>query len=763
MKNPLAMKKISIYTFLLCFWISSYAQKLESKIDWKQFISNQDMIFEPLTTNWHEGAFTGNGLLGNMIYLKDSSSVRIEIGRTDVVDHRPEFGLQYGEFRLPIGHFVLKSKNSTQPFNGRLSLYDATFSGKTDSDKLVFHSYTHALYDVIVVEIEKNIEGYTFEFVPELSVTPRFHRQNKWTGFAPEGYQHNPEPEIFAENGISFCYQPLLAGGGYCTAWKKIEFQDKEVYFITVGNSWPQDISKREAQKTLELLSKIPYGDLHKSHTDWWHTYYTKSFISLPDKQFENFWWIQQYKLGSATRKDAPAIDLIGPWFRDTPWAAYWFNLNVQLTYSPVYACNRLDLGESLISFINNNQEQLIKNCPEKYRHNSAALGRNASFNMNSPIDLENQLYPDTEENNHLPGSMTRGESHKELGNLTWLLHNYWNQYKYSMDSAYLEALFPLLKRSVNFYLNIMQIDENGQIHLPETFSPEYPGGFTRDCNYDLALFRWGCETLLEMSEILAVNDSLEDSWQIVLENLTDYPADENGLMIGRDVPFDKSHRHYSHLMMWYPLHVLNPTKENTALMKKSIEHWHSFEKALQGYSFTGGASMYAKMGDGDKSYNFLKTFMTKFLRPNTMYLEAGPVIETPLSAVASVNEMLLQSWGDTVRIFPAVPSDWKDVVFHNLRTEGAFLVSAKMDKGTLKWVRIISEKGGKLCLKMPKTKQNLFYSYQSKEKRFKNSYFELNMKAHNEVLIFQKNDGGFIIEPVEKVIGEYNCFGSQK
>ena len=64
------------------------------------------------------------------------------------------------------------------------------------------------------------------------------------------------------------------------------------------------------------------------------------------------------------------------------------------------------------------------------------------------------------------------------------------------------------------------------------------------------------------------------------------------------------------------------------------------------------------------------------------MYLEAGPVIETPLAAAQAVHEMLLQSWGDTLRVFPAVPAAWKDAAFHDLRAEGAFLVSAVRREG---------------------------------------------------------------------------------
>lgn len=65
------------------------------------------------------------------------------------------------------------------------------------------------------------------------------------------------------------------------------------------------------------------------------------------------------------------------------------------------------------------------------------------------------------------------------------------------------------------------------------------------------------------------------------------------------------------------------------------------------------------------------------------------------------IHEMLIQSWTDPakpdsgpVRIFPAIPSAWKDVEFRNLRTEGSFLVSAKRMAGVTEWVRIKSLAG---------------------------------------------------------------------
>jgi alpha-L-fucosidase 2 len=65
---------------------------------------------------------------------------------------------------------------------------------------------------------------------------------------------------------------------------------------------------------------------------------------------------------------------------------------------------------------------------------------------------------------------------------------------------------------------------------------------------------------------------------------------------------------------------------------------------------------------------------------------------------------MLLQSHKSFIEIFPAVPYSWKNVSFKTLRTEGAFLISAKKENGVAMEVKIKSEAGGVLRIKLPFT-----------------------------------------------------------
>ena len=73
--------------------------------------------------------------------------------------------------------------------------------------------------------------------------------------------------------------------------------------------------------------------------------------------------------------------------------------------------------------------------------------------------------------------------------------------------------------------------------------------------------------------------------------------------------------------------------------------------------------------------------------------------MESSLMTVASVNEMMLQSYDDEIHVFPAVPDAWKEVSYKNLRTEGAFLVTAKRVQGKTVYMKITSLAGGSFKL----------------------------------------------------------------
>lgn len=70
-------------------------------------------------------------------------------------------------------------------------------------------------------------------------------------------------------------------------------------------------------------------------------------------------------------------------------------------------------------------------------------------------------------------------------------------------------------------------------------------------------------------------------------------------------------------------------------------------------------------------------------------------------AASMAISELLIQSVGDVIRVFPAWPQE-RDARFDNLRTQGGFLVSAEQKKGGIAHVAITSTVGGSLRLLSP-------------------------------------------------------------
>lgn len=673
---------------ILCLYLCICSQAQVS--DWASFLSKQDLVWNRLPQSWDEAPFMGNGSLGTYICKEPGmNAVRVEVNNSLVHDHRSDDPAINGRCRLLVGYFLLYPQGDIIDGEMRLDLWNVETTAwiRTTKGRIRLRSYVSSGSPYIVAEVEvvDGEEQVNWHFYPECTDSPRQIRARETQNAQLEkDYVSNPPSEVSLHGDYGLCWQPLLEAGGTATAWRVMNEGRKSTLVVTCMHSFPDTSAREKAEAAVHGLHQEDLGHIRRTHRHWWHDFYPQSFVSLPDKRLENFYWIQMYKMASATRVGGGLMDNCGPWLVPTPWPNAWWNLNVQLAYWPVYPSNRLELGIPLADAVTEHLDNLINNVPEAYRHNSAAIPVATAFDLAGPCV-----------------SLPHSGKHAQIGCLPWLCHNLWLHYRFSMDKRILrDAVYPALRRAVNFYIHFLKEDECGILHLDETYSPEY--GNAEDCNFDLALLRWGCQTLLESVRILSVDDELVPRWKEILQKLTPYPQDENGMMIGKDLPYTRSHRHYSHLLMFYPLYLLNAEQPGSKeLMERSVEHWHSISGNIFAYSYTGASSLYAAFGEGDKALEKLNhIFAMRSLTPNTLYKESGPVIETPLSAAQCVHDLLLQSWGGKIRIFPALPVSWQDVSFENLRTEGAFLVSAVRKGGKTMSIRIESLAGEPCCIR---------------------------------------------------------------
>ncbi|MBM3500781.1 MAG: hypothetical protein FJX74_19145 [Armatimonadetes bacterium] len=119
-------------------------------------------------------------------------------------------------------------------------------------------------------------------------------------------------------------------------------------------------------------------------------------------------------------------------------------------------------------------------------------------------------------------------------------------------------------------------------------------------------------------------------------------------------------------------------------------------------------AQLRAGVIEPDRAFLGLKRLVERWRHPNGLiwamsvadYGHAGAWTET-LGICAPLQEMMLQSYGGVLRVFPcwpkAVPAS-----FTTFRAEGAFLVSASWQDGAVTSLAILSEKGGPCRLYSP-------------------------------------------------------------
>jgi hypothetical protein len=372
-------------------------------------------------------------------------------------------------------------------------------------------------------------------------------------------------------------------------------------------------------------------------------------------------------------RAGAPVLSTTGPWVTTTPWPAVWWDANVQTEYWLLQTANHQELDSASRTFaVPGNQQNLINQVPAKYRSDSAAIWRETDRFLASGA-----VVPVPGTTPKPPWETTAG---MEIGDLIWALNNVYLTYRYTMDETLARStLFPLLRRAVNFHLHFLTEGGDGRLHLPATYQPETV--YTADGWFDLTVLRWGCLALLELNQRLGLGDSKAAQWQRVLDRLAGDANNKLGV---------------------YPLGVVNWDQGTAArgVINGLVDGWQSTVEGTNGFHAAWLGSVAAQAHRGNDALGILNSVLDRLIKPSTMYAEAkvAPVIESPLCVANTVNDMLLQSWGGVIRVFPAVPSSWPDVTIHNGRTQGAFLVSARRTGGVTRFVRILSL-AGEPCL----------------------------------------------------------------
>ncbi|MGQ9589877.1 MAG: glycosyl hydrolase family 95 catalytic domain-containing protein, partial [Planctomycetota bacterium] len=479
------------------------------------------------------------------------------------------------------------------------------------------------------------------------------------------------------------------------------------------------DLALRDLEP-LRALDEESWDREVGGHRAWWASFWAVSSIRIPDREIEALWYRGLYQLASLSRPGKHPVSLQGVWTRDgglPPWAGdYHLDVNVEESYWPAYASNHLDLALPLA-------ERFLANLPRYRRMCREFFGFDGCY---------------TRCEQALDGSEIFGYATTNFwaGNGAWLAHQFWLHWRYTLDFEFLaRAAYPFLRSAMDLYLGLLEKEEDGYYHLPVTNSPEFhenlDSAWGKDDAGNLALIQFLAEALLEAERVLGREDPARERWRDVLANLAPLPGTtrdpatgkiryrpngQGGLLVMAGRPYDMPHRHMTHLLAIYPLCLLRKgiAPEIDLLVDDSIENVLRLNQPIgdwAGWTFPWVSLLASHTGRREVAVEMLRRFAAAHAYPNGLhengdwrglgttrlrYRRPTVTVEGSIAAAAAVTDLLLQSDGGTLRLFPGCPEGWREASFSGLRAEGAFVVSARREGGRLAAVRIASEKGSR-------------------------------------------------------------------
>lgn len=699
--------------------------------------SESDLVFTGLARSWDEAMPLGNATVGALVWQRDSS-LRLSLDRTDLWDLRPVDSLSGDNFRfswvkehirtkdylpvqkkldwpydmnpapskIPGAAIEFPLEKIGAPTQVRLYLNNALCEANW-ADGTQMQTFVHATEPVgwfvfrnLRTPIEPSILTPVYNKTkPDGSLDPVSGQDLHRLGYQQGETVREGNRITYHQKGYGdFWYDVVVC-------WK----QEGETLYGTwsVTSSLSGEKAAEKAEAALQRGLKQDY----QAHLEYWNKYWAQSSVTLPDSILQKQYQNEMYKFASTTREHSYPISLQAVWTADNgklpPWKGdYHHDLNTQLSYWPAYTGNHLTEGMGYLNTLWN-QRDTYKRYTRQYF---------GTEGMNIPGVCT------------LTGEPMGGWIQYSMSQTVaaWLAQHFYLHWKYSADRTFLkERAYPFLKDVAIYLEQVSEVTPEGVRKLefsssPEVFDNSLQAWFSDMTNYDLTMMHFLFKAAAELAHELNLTDE-SSHWAALEAQLPDYDVDEEGcLTFAKGYPYNESHRHFSHAMAIHPMglidwsdgeksqHIIRATLKR--LDEVGPDYW-------TGYSYSWLANMKARAFDGKGAAQALRTFAECFCLKNTFHANGDQTksgksrftyrpftLEGNFAFASGIQEMLLQSHTGTIRIFPALPEEWKDVSFEGLRAMGAFLVSAQMEGGEITRVRIYSEKGGMLKIARPGT-----------------------------------------------------------
>ena len=735
-----------------------YAQEagIPSRIEQKQFTPSSFMWYTKPATQWEDALPVGNGRLGAMVYGKTGEEI-IQLNEDTYWSGGPYSTVVKGGHKVlpavqklvfegellkahnlfgrhlmgyPVEqqkyqslaelHLSFSKQDSITNYKRWLNLEDATTGVSYSKGGVTYQRevFSSAPDQVIVIRLTADKKGSI-----NFSAIFRGVRNQTHSNYATDYFQMNG----YGKDGLKLTgksadymgvkgqlkYEAVLKAipkGGKMfvdDATLTIENADAvTLYFVAATNFVNyKDVSGNAAERIQQYLNRLKtkqYADLKDAHVKDYQQLFNRVKLTFPntensflptDERMKSIqansepqlaalcYQFGRYLLIGSSRKGTQAANLQGIWNNDMNpnWdSKYTTNINTQMNYCAVESANLSECAAPLYSLIKDITDQGAQVAKEHYGSKGWVLHQNTDlWRVAAPMDGPTW------------GTFTVGGA--------WLSNELWEHYLFTKDKKYAKEFYPILKGSVDFFMNFLVKHPNGKwlVTNPSTSPENFPGSAKNGPYFDEVTGSMvpGTTICAGSSIDMQIISDLFKNYQQASKLLgadaayaKQVAAAKNKLVppqIGKDgslqewsedwTQLEKNHRHFSHLYGLYPGNVLSAKRTPQFIEPiKAVLNQRGDEGA--GWSRAWKMSLWARLYDGDRSYKIFKAYLKDQCFVQMFAKCFKPMqVDGSLGATAGITEMLLQSHESVIDFLPALPKEWSEGSFEGVCARGGF------------------------------------------------------------------------------------------
>ena len=542
----------------------------------------------------------------------------------------------------------------------------------------------------------------------EWAATHPGDRQVPFDGVAPEGVMavRIIGAQMATENGGLRFQVP--AGGKVIVAVAATDDRDAARYF----ESSISELQRASAETVAETWSR---------HVAWWRNFWSKSFVEIPDKTVQSWWYGSLYVLASCSEPGNVAPGLWGNWITSTNvgWQGdYTLDYNYQAPFWAAFPTNHVDLADPydapILAWIERGRglaKELHAHGVVYYTHLAPTPGWSAD-NFKALDQKSDALFAAV---------------------------NCVQRWRYTREAAYARKMWPFLTGVADFWDHDLKL-VNGRYVDENDAEDEHLWGPWDDTNPAtvIGFLNMLYPALIDMSEQLNMGQEMRATWHDKLAHLSQLPmAPAAGVKaiqdaVGKPGPAGQMVILESeHGMQWVNINRGDRFSENPPVaIQGSSAGMNSLQVVFPAWNVGLESSAELRQAalntvdytrlwyDSNNTSNFypaaanagydpesilqhLNLLVTHIGYPNFAYKFGAGGVENEATVPTTIAAMLLQSYQKNIHVFANWPVN-QDASFGDLLAVGDFLVSSSISGGKVAEVKITSQRGGPCNLANP-------------------------------------------------------------